>query len=869
MMRLEPVLKQYWGFDGFRPLQREAVASVLNGRDSLVVLPTGGGKSLCYQAPAAAMEGMAVVVSPLIALMKDQVDALTECGVPAACIHSMLTEAERRETAAAIREGRLKLLYVAPERIVQDRFLSWLKGLCGISFVAVDEAHCVSMWGHDFRPEYRALGMLREAFPGVGVHAYTATATPHVREDIARELRLVEPEVLVGDFDRPNLIYAVHRRNSALDQIATVVERHRGASGIVYCISRKGVEKTCEDLCARGYRALPYHAGMEDEDRKRNQERFIRDEADIIVATVAFGMGIDKPDVRFVVHTGMPKSVEHYQQESGRAGRDGLESECVLLYSGGDFGLWKSIIEKQESESEGENAAQAKEIALGKLGDMYGYCTSVACRHRSLAAYFGQERQGPACQACDVCLDTVEVLDNGADTARVILETVREINGQFGAGHLTRILRGQSDERTRARGHERLEGWGRLADQAERTVRDWTEQLTGQGYLERVGEYGVLQITAMARSLLAGDGEAVPKLLRPTVGDKGRRKLSKAMGRSMEGVDAGLFETLRGLRQKLARARNVPAYIVFGDAALLDMARLRPSSTTALLAVRGVGKRKAEQYGEEFLALIRAHCETCSLEVDVGLPPEMVETTLDEAGHERPDAELAAEEASPKRPVEEEAERLFTEGVGVEEACAVLRRSQKFVGRRLAAYLRDRDVTDPEPWVDGATFERVVAAVKSVGSTTATKALREHLGSDVSEECLRWSCICIDNAARSERTDAPPPLTRPKEAPFPHDARWETADKLYAEGRSVRDVADTTGADEDWAHDALAEHIRERGITSPFRWLAHDAYLGVAMAASRAGSLDLQRVLTCMDGDLSSGKVRVALACLRNRGEVE
>ncbi len=862
MVRLESVLKQFWGYGSFRPLQREAMTSVLDGRDSLVVLPTGGGKSLCFQAPAAAMEGMALVVSPLIALMKDQVDALRECGLPAACIHGMLTAQERRDTADAIRGGRLKLLYVAPERVVQERFLAWLKELCRISFVAVDEAHCVSMWGHDFRPEYRALGTLRDAFPGIAMHAYTATATPHVRDDIVRGLHLKQPEVLIGDFDRPNLIYAVQRRGTALDQLCAVIGRHKGASGIVYCITRKNVEKTCDDLRARGHRALPYHAGMADEARKRNQDQFIRDEADIIVATVAFGMGIDKPDVRYVVHMGMPKSIEHYQQESGRAGRDGLESECVLLYSGGDYGLWKRIIEKQAQESEEENAERVKTAALRKLGDMYSYCTGVACRHHTLATYFGQKRKRTACQACDVCLDTVEVLEEAAEVADVILGTVREVNGQFGAAHITRILQGLSDERTRARGHERLKGWGQLSEHAERAVRDWVEQLAGQGYLERVGEYGVLQLSPLGRDLLAGREAQAPRLLRPAAEKTARRKLSRAMGKSMEGVDEGLFEALRDLRRELAKKKNVPAYIVFGDAALLDMARLRPSSPPALLAVRGVGKRKADQYGKQFLALIRGHCETCSLEMDVGLPPELTAIPANES--EVKEADQARPEPV-KRPVEEEATRLFTNRVGLDEVVSILRRSPRFVGRLLEAYLRDRRITDPEPWVDGATFQRVADAVKAVGSTTAMKALRDHLGGEVAEEAIRWSCICIDNGARDSLAETPAPLAMAEERPFLRDGHRAQADQLFAEGRSIAEVAEATGQGEDWAYDALAAHIQTRQITSPFQWIPHDVYLAVAVAASRAESLDFRRVSSCMDGTPHPGQIRVALACLQNR----
>ncbi|MCK4305220.1 MAG: ATP-dependent DNA helicase RecQ, partial [Candidatus Eisenbacteria sp.] len=341
-------MKAYWGYGAFLPLQREAMASILRKRDSLVVLPTGGGKSLCFQVPALAMPGMAVVVSPLISLMKDQVDALVQCGVAAACLNSSLPPEERRAIMSTARAGRLKILYVAPERLVQDAFIGFLRNT-DLSFVAVDEAHCISMWGHDFRPEYRELRILKEVFPGKAVHCYTATATEHVRTDIVRQLGLDSPEVLVGSFDRPNLIYRVARRHagrSKIQQLREVIDRHRGESGIIYCITRKDVELLSGQLSQLGYRSLPYHAGMEAVERKNSQEAFIREESDIIVATVAFGMGIDKSNVRYVIHAGMPKSLEHYQQESGRAGRDGLEAECCLFYSLQDYTIWQRILGK-------------------------------------------------------------------------------------------------------------------------------------------------------------------------------------------------------------------------------------------------------------------------------------------------------------------------------------------------------------------------------------------------------------------------------------------------------------------------------------------------------------------------------------------
>ncbi|MEE9465883.1 MAG: ATP-dependent DNA helicase RecQ, partial [Candidatus Neomarinimicrobiota bacterium] len=392
---IEKALKTYWGYDGFLPLQKEAMTSVLGGRDSIVVLSTGGGKSICYQAPAVVLPGLALVVSPLISLMKDQVDALNECGVQAARLDSSMSPEERRAVYSRIQQGTLKLLYLSPERLVSDGFIERL-GKTELSFIAVDEAHCVSMWGHDFRPDYRELGLLKKAYPDKAIHAFTATATERVRNDIARQLRLEKPELLVGAFDRPNLVYKVTRRGKIVNQVCAVLDQHQSESGIIYCIRRKDVDKMCVVLTDKGYRVLPYHAGMGDQERKINQEAFIREKVNVIVATVAFGMGIDKSNVRYVIHAGMPKSLEHYQQESGRAGRDGLEADCVLFYSAGDYGTWQRILREMDPEP--------KEIALGKVQEIFNFCTGVTCRRQAILNYFGQDLGKANCGACDVCL---------------------------------------------------------------------------------------------------------------------------------------------------------------------------------------------------------------------------------------------------------------------------------------------------------------------------------------------------------------------------------------------------------------------------------------------------------------------------------
>jgi ATP-dependent DNA helicase RecQ len=577
---------------------------VCRGRDSIVVLPTGGGKSLCFQAPALLLPGLTLVVSPLLSLMKDQVDSLLENGIPAARLDSSMSPSEKNETFSRLRRGELRLLYVSPERLVTEGFLDFLKTK-GISSVAIDEAHCVSMWGHDFRPEYRQLRILREALPGVPIGAYTATATAQVRSDIEEQLCLSKPEVLVGKFDRPNLLYRVRRRTNTLKQVCDVLERHPGESGIVYCIRRADVDEMCGQLAGRGCRVAPYHAGMTDEDRKKNQDAFIEENVDTIVATIAFGMGIDKSNVRYVIHAGMPKSLENYQQESGRAGRDGLEAECILFYSGGDYLTWKRILE--------ENEPQAKDMAIAKLGQIYRYCGGVACRHKALVNYFGQDLDQERCRACDICLGEVEGVPDALVLAQKILSSVVRQGERFGADYTAGVLIGSREERILSNRHDQLSTYNLLGEHTRSVVRDWIEQLVEQDCIERFGEYGVLRLTERGRRVLTGKEQ--PLLLEPAKKKKAAPKLP-AVKDSWEGVDRGLFEELRSLRRELAAERSLPAYIVFGDAALRDMARKRPSTPAAFLRITGVGERKLEQYGEVMLNTIRQYCRAHSLPMD-------------------------------------------------------------------------------------------------------------------------------------------------------------------------------------------------------------------------------------------------------------
>jgi ATP-dependent DNA helicase RecQ len=604
------VVQRHWGFQSLRPLQEQAMRAELEGRDSVVVMPTGGGKSLCYQVPAVLRGGLTVVLSPLLALMKDQVDNLHACGIAASRIDSSQSAEERREHEERIVQGKTSLVFVSPERLVSNEFSQWMRRI-GVRSFAVDEAHCISHWGHDFRPEYRQLRRIKELFPGASIHAYTATATPQVRKDIAEQLALTNPEVLVGNFDRPNLNYRVLPRHSLDSQVLKVLERHQDEAGIIYCLRRRDVDELAIKLKEKGYKVKPYHAGLDSEVRRATQDEFAAERIDLIVATVAFGMGIDRSNIRFVLHTTMPKSVEHYQQETGRAGRDGLEAECVLLHSGADCQTWRNILERSAQEAGADPSFLVN--AVKHLNDMDRYARGAICRHRALVAYFGQTFEPTNCAACDVCLGDTAPLPDSLVVAQKILSCVARVKERFGMGHVIAVLRGESNEKAVRRGHDKLSTFGLLRDRNKMDIRDWIYQLVSQSVLVQndvtlpSGEHvPILGLNEASWEVMRGQREVrLLEMVRRKRGEKVEK--SRAETVSWDGVDRELFESLRSLRREIAVMLGKPPYVVFADDTLREMARLKPRTREAMLKVRGVGEHKLREYGERFLQAIAGH----------------------------------------------------------------------------------------------------------------------------------------------------------------------------------------------------------------------------------------------------------------------
>ncbi len=715
--RLIPVVRKYWGFDTLRPLQAEAMTAVLEGRDTVVVLPTGGGKSLCYQVPAVTHPGVAIVVSPLLSLMKDQTDALQQCGIAAACLSSMQTPREQQEVIRQLDQGQLKLLYVAPERLTTRRFTDLLHRLKP-SFFAIDEAHCISSWGHEFRPDYRRLSMLRKMFPKTSIHAFTATATKRVRADIAEHLALRNPEFHVGSFDRPNLTYRVERKRKKWEQICSVIEQHKGESGIIYCISRKNVENLAASLREVGYKALPYHAGLDDSIRKRNQEAFLRETVDIIVATVAFGMGIDKSNVRYVLHAAAPKSIENYQQEAGRAGRDGLPADCVLLWGPGDFVMWRRILESIPPD--------AKAAAMQKLSQMSRYCESMTCRHQALVKYFGQSLDKKNCRACDVCLSAPEPVEDSQIIAQKILSCVVRLDEKCDAEYLEHVLTGSHDGPTLEAAHQSLTTFGILAKHDRRSVRDWIVQLKSDGYLQANDGDSALSVTPAGWLVLRGKDD--PELVNPR---RAASRLTIAHPAVESGVEEQLFEELRKLRKSVADNRDVPAFVIFSDAALLDMARKRPATLDRFLQVNGVGEKKCSDFGPMFIQCIADWCREHDIPTDSGLSGE---TGVPDGVHIPPKPTISGAAL--------EAHKLFDRGMSLDEVASIVKRAKSTVVRYLEEYLRKYDKESPEPWVNAELHAKILESAQRVGGYRL-RPLFDDLDGAADYDQIRISLACL------------------------------------------------------------------------------------------------------------------------------
>jgi ATP-dependent DNA helicase RecQ len=598
MDTIDELLKKYWGYTTFLPHQKEIIESVLNGQDTLAIMATGGGKSLCYHLPALCLDGLTIVLSPLISLMKDQVDDLNARGIPAAAYNSSLEYSDRKKIETDLKNNHIRLLFLSPEKCMQPDFLDFLKK-SPVCLFAIDEAHCISEWGHNFRPEYRQLSALKMHFPSVPLIALTATAIPAVRKDISQQLGLSEPREFIGSFNRKNLQYHVLPKKDALKTVLSYVRQHKDDSGIIYCLSKKETEDIAEKLQKTGYKARAYHAGLSKKLREKVQDEFIHDNVTIVCATIAFGMGIDKPDVRFVIHYDVPKSIESYFQETGRAGRDGGDSECILFYSRGDVGKIRSLLESDGSDE------RFVRLAIRKLQDIAEYCETPSCRRKFLLNYFGEEYAEENCGSCDNCDHPQEMID-GTDVAKKIVACVKQLPSQYGVALITDILTGSKSSKVQEYHFDTLPAYNSGKEYGKSQLRTWIGELIRQGYLARTGDkYPVIRLTHTSTRI--GEGDTFVMLSLPEQG--AGKKSTPPSNSAISNNDEKLFLHLKNLRKSIADHAGVPPYVIFPDKSLREMAQIRPWDLQSFRNISGVGEIKLEKYGLVFTSAIKTFCQ--------------------------------------------------------------------------------------------------------------------------------------------------------------------------------------------------------------------------------------------------------------------
>jgi len=697
------ILSETFGYPEFRPMQDDVIFSMLDSRDAFVLMPTGGGKSLCYQIPSIMREGTGIVVSPLISLMKDQVDALNHCGVSAAYYNSSLKSAEAKEVLAKFDAGKLDLLYVAPERLLTKAFLKRLEGI-KIALFAIDEAHCVSQWGHDFRPEYVRLGELRKIFPKVPLLALTATADEQTREDIARCLGLTRAKRYISSFDRPNIRYLISEKRQPLTQILQFLDDWKTSSGIIYCLSRKRVEDLAVNLQRQGVRAAAYHAGMPARIREKVQDDFLRDHVQVIVATIAFGMGVDKPNVRFVIHHDLPKSIESYYQETGRAGRDGLDSEALMLYGSGDVNLVRRLIENVENPKQ-------RQVEVHKLNSMIALSEGLTCRRKVLLGYFGEAMEGK-CNNCDICLDPPETYD-ATHLARQVWDCVKELEGNYSVGYVVDVLRGNAHTRIKSREHNTIPSFGK-GDGINGD--EWTSiirQLVHQGYFSQdVSNKSALLPTEQAQDL-AGKTPVILAKYQPMM----RRKLK----RFSRNRDDHLFQKLVDMREKLAEEEDVPPHVLISDVALSEMSQIdEVDDVSSLSSVSGMGKFKLEAYGEFFTDVLKGHAKQKAKE------------------------EVIAEDGAPvllaKGPPANDAQsftwNLYKNGASIQEIAAQQHVNEITVMKNIIALVRAAHHIDV-PALIGPAFDSLMIELNDADPYASLTEVKRDLSVDLTNEEFR------------------------------------------------------------------------------------------------------------------------------------